>query len=124
MELKNSAIRNLFENNAVIDQETITNDAVQEIPPIDVRLTANYHFHNEKMHFTPESQFVGSQNHVSLAYYKKTTPGFVLLSSTFSYQVNETFDALAGLQKIFDKAYYEHLNRHIVGSTDPLYESG
>ncbi len=31
---------------------------------------------------------------------------------------------MAGVQNIFDKAYYEHLNRRIVGSSDPLYEAG
>ncbi len=53
--IKNSATRNLFENHAVVGQQTVTNDAVQEIPPFEARLNANYRFYNEKMLFTLES---------------------------------------------------------------------
>jgi iron complex outermembrane receptor protein len=70
------------------------------------------------------TRFVASQKHVSLSYYENETPGFVLMNLMMKYSINKTVSVSAGVQNLFNKNYYEHLNRRIVGSTEKLYEAG
>ena len=67
---------------------------------------------------------VAAQNHVSEASYEQTTPGFVVTSLSFNYTMNKYFKISAGVNNLFNTAYYEHLNRNIIGSYSNLYEPG
>jgi iron complex outermembrane recepter protein len=118
------AIKNILENNQVIGQVELKNDAVQEIQPLEARIDLNYRFYNQKMLFTLGSRIMAAQNHVSESYYENVTPGAVLLNMAYEFQVNKFIKVTSGIQNIFDKAYYDHLNRRIVGSTARLYEPG
>ena len=118
------AIKNILANNQVVGQTEVKNDAIQEIPPFEARIDVNYRFWKEKMFFTLGTRIVAAQNHVSESFYEISTPGSVILNGTYSYQVNKHWQVMAGVQNIFDTAYYDHLNRRIVGSTERLYEAG
>lgn len=122
--IQERAIKNILENNQVIDQVELKNDAVQEIPPMETRIDLNYRFYNQKMLFTLGSRIVAAQNHVSESYYENATPGTVLMNMAYEFQVNKLIKLASGIQNLFDKAYYDHLNRRIVGSTSRLYEPG
>jgi iron complex outermembrane recepter protein len=47
-----------------------------------------------------------------------------LLSFSAKYKINKYANITAGVNNIFDRAYYEHLNRKIIGTTGKLYEPG
>lgn len=116
--------RNYFENGQVTGIQEIKNDAVQEIPPFEARLNVNYSFLKDKMQAGISTRFVAAQKHVSLSYYENKTPGFVLMNLAMKYTLSKTVTVSAGIHNLFDKTYYEHLNRRIVGSLEKLNEAG
>jgi iron complex outermembrane receptor protein len=107
-----------------IRDETILNDALTEIPPFESTLTVFYPFLNGKLKPEVSVRMVAAQNHVSDAFYEKTTPGFVIADFLIRYNFNKNFTVSGGVDNIFNKAYYEHLNRNIIGSSKNLYEPG
>jgi len=102
----------------------ITNDALNEIPPFEATLNIRYGFLKNKLIPSAKIRSVAPQNHVSDAYYENATPGFVLASFNLSYHFHANFKIRAGVKNIFDKAYYEHLNRTIIETGENLYEPG
>jgi outer membrane receptor protein involved in Fe transport len=67
---------------------------------------------------------VAKQDRISVAYMEDETPGFALLNFRLSYQFNNSLKFTGGVSNILDKAYYEHLNRRIIGGGGNLYEPG
>ena len=83
-----------------------------------------YKVHKGKFVPKVKVRMVAPQNHVSEATYESTSPGFVVTSLTLNYTLNKYFKVSGGVNNIFNTAYYEHLNRNIIGSTYNLYEPG
>jgi len=112
------------ESGEVVDDELLENDALAEIPPMEASVNVFYKFFENKLvpHFN--LRIVSKQNHVSQAFYEKETPGFMLAGLSVSYTYNRYFSLSTGIKNIFDVAYYEHLNRNIIGSSTNLYEPG
>jgi len=120
----NSATRGIIENGEVTGQETVENDALSEIPPFEGRVSFSYKFLNGDLIPRISGRFVSKQAHVSEAFYENESPGFITAGFVFIYSFNKYLSVSGGVNNIFDKAYYEHLNRNIIGSTIPLYEPG
>jgi iron complex outermembrane receptor protein len=116
--------RYVIETGFPIRDETILNDALPEIPPFESTLTVFYPFFKGKLKPEISVRMVAAQNHVSDAYYENNTPGFTIANFLLRYNYNKNFTVSGGVDNIFDKAYYEHLNRNIVGSGANLYEPG
>ncbi|MCB2220272.1 MAG: TonB-dependent receptor [Bacteroidetes bacterium] len=114
----------LNEQGEVVDDEIVYDDALTEIPPLES--TFNIHYRFLKGRFVPAMnvRMVASQNHVSEASYEPSTPGFAVAGFSFNFVFNSHFTITGGINNIFDQAYYEHLNRNIIGSTRNLYEPG
>jgi len=108
----------------VTDNTIIKNDALPEIPPLEGTINVYYKF--LKGNLIPKITFraVADQRHVSDAFYEPYTPGFGLLNFSVKYKLNKYANITAGINNIFDRAYYEHLNRKIIGTTGKLYEPG
>ena len=67
---------------------------------------------------------VATQKQISMAHMEDETPGFMLLNFNFSYNFNTYLKITGGVTNILDKAYYEHLNRRIIGGKGNMYEPG
>lgn len=121
----NEAVRHLINaNGQVIGTEVIKNDPLAEIPPFESTLVLGYKFMNGKLIPKVKGRLVAHQNFVSEAFYEQTTPGFFVAGFSCSYYHNVHFTITGGIENIFDNAYYEHLNRRIVGSNQDFYEPG
>jgi iron complex outermembrane receptor protein len=116
--------RYIIEDGEVIAEETVTNDPLPEIPPLEGSVDVYYSFFEGKLVPALNLRMVSAQKQTSTAYYEDETPGFVLLNFNFSYQFNQYLKLTGGVENIFDKAYYEHLNRRIIGGKGNLYEPG
>ncbi|MBN2175079.1 MAG: TonB-dependent receptor [Bacteroidales bacterium] len=114
----------LNDQGSVVDDVELENDALTEIPPFESKIVVHYRFFKGK--FIPQLSYriVAAQNHVSEASYEQETPGFSVIGFSFTYLFNKYFTVSGGVDNIFDKAYYEHLNRNIIGSNGNLYEPG
>lgn len=120
----NKATKYIITNNQVTGEETLSNDALPEIPPLEARIGINYKLMKAKLIPSVSIRLVNEQSYVSKAFYEPETPGFCLLDLAVNYTPVKYINFSAGVNNAFDKAYYEHLNRKIVGSTDKLYEPG
>lgn len=111
-------------NGEVTGDELISNDAMTEIPPLEATAMIYYRLFNGKLLPEFNVRFVSKQNHVSEASYEQTSPGFIVAGFSFDYLFNSYVSLSAGVNNLFDVAYYEHLNRNIIGSSTNLYEPG
>lgn len=118
------AINYIVENGQVVGSEIVNNDPLPEIPPFEANFRVHYFLFENK--FKPEIhlRFVAGQNRISQAFDEIGTPGFITAGINASYKVNQYLSFAGGVNNLFDKDYYEHLNRRIIGSHAALYEPG
>ncbi|HNS17856.1 MAG TPA: TonB-dependent receptor [Bacteroidales bacterium] len=121
----NEAVRHIISDQGEVSgTETINNDPLSEIPPFESTLVIGYKFLQGRLLPKIKGRIAAHQNHVSKAFYEQTTPGFFVAGFSCSYYHNAHFTITGGVDNIFDKAYYEHLSRRIIGNTYDLYEPG
>lgn len=108
----------------VVDEVYIKNDALTEIPPLESTVVLFYKVSEGKFVPKIKVRMVSAQNHVSEASYEQTSAGFVVTSIALNYTFNKYLKVSGGVNNLFDNAYYEHLNRNIIGSNTNLYEPG
>ena len=108
----------------VTGTETIQNDPLSEIPPFETTFTVGYKFMKGKLIPKVKARYVARQGYVSKAFYEKPTPDFFVGSLSCSYFHNQHFTLTAGIDNVFDNAYFEHLNRRVIGSAEDIYEPG
>lgn len=108
----------------VVDDQVVENDPLTEIPPFEASLVFYYKLISGKLIPKVNLRAAAPQNHVSEAFYEKTTPGFFLTGLSVHYWYNPNLTIAAGVNNLFDKGYYEHLNRAVIGSTGNLTEPG
>lgn len=118
------ATQQVFENGQVVGTEIVDNDPLPEIPPFETFIAFNYKLFNRKLVPAVSMRWAAAQNRVSAAYNEKTSPAFVVFNLDLSYQFNENLRVFGGVKNLFNNAYYEHLNRNIIGTEYPLYEPG
>jgi iron complex outermembrane receptor protein len=118
-------------NPAAIDKNgNEVSDALPEIPPMELNATISYKAFKNTLIPKFTIRYVFTQDYVSKTTYltatetEPTTPSFYKLDFMFLYKYNKYLTISAGVNNILDEAYYEHLNRRIVGSTTNLYEPG
>lgn len=108
----------------VVDEVYLKNDALTEIPPMESSVILYYKVSKGKFVPKIKVRMVAAQNHVSEASYEQTSPAFVVTSLVLNYTLNKYFKVSGGVNNLFDNAYFEHLNRNIIGSSTNLYEPG
>jgi len=118
------AVKYIVTGGQVTGQETVKNDPLPEIPPLEGSVQFSWKFFGEKLIPRALIRLVSAQNRVSQSYGEPETPGFITAAASLSYAPCRYVSLVAGVENIFDTPYYEHLNRRIVGSTERLYEPG
>ncbi len=112
------------ENGQVVDETTVKNDPLPEIPPLEANIWFNYKLFNQKLIPELNIRMVATQNMVSEAYNEETTPGFTIINFKLNYKYNDQLQVNMGINNLFNINYYEHLNRRIIGSSSPFLEPG
>lgn len=122
--IRPSVKKYLITGTQVTGSVIIKNDALSEIPPLEA--TASIYYKFLKGNLVPKISFraVADQRHTSEAFYEPYTSGFGILNFSVKYKINKYSSITAGVNNIFDRSYYEHLNRKIIGTTGKLYEPG
>ncbi len=100
------------------------NDYLAEIPPFEANLNLNYKLFKNSLVPSLNLRMVASQNKISEEFKEATTPGFGILDFNLVYRYSNNISFVGGVSNIFNTAYYEHLNRRIIGSKSPFYEPG
>lgn len=118
------AVKYIISDGQVVGEETVKNDPLPEIPPLEGSLRFSYKFFRDKLVPCAIVRMVSAQNRISQAYGELKTPGFITASFSVTCVPVKYISLVAGIENIFNTSYYEHLNRRIVGSTERLYEPG
>ena len=113
-----------FENNQISGTEMIKNDPIPEIPAFEAMFSLSHHFVKVKIKPVISFRAVAGQNHVSLAAYEESTPSYLISDFFVTYTPFRKISIAAGANNLFNTAYYDHLNRRLLGSTEKLFEPG
>jgi len=119
-----SVTRYIITNSQVTDAVEIKDDALPEIPPFEATVNVFYKLLDGKVTPGLTLRTVAAQRHISQAFYEQYTPGFWVMNAAVMGKVNKFVELNLGVKNLFDRAYYEHLNRRIIGTMDDLYEPG
>lgn len=114
----------ILENGQATGTILLQNDPIAEIPPFEAMVRASYIFLSGKLKPGVSVRLVSAQKRISEASYEESTPGFTLLNFSLEYQPIKPVLITFGGNNLLNKAYYEHLNRKMAGSTTKLYEPG
>lgn len=114
----------ILENGQATGTVQLTNDPITEIPALEAMHRTTYWLFNRKLQSTLEIKAVSAQKKVSGSFYEESTPGYVLANFSIAYKLQKQATLALGINNIFDKAYYDHLNRKLLGTIGKLYEPG
>jgi iron complex outermembrane recepter protein len=101
-----------------------TGEWLPEIPPFEGKLALSYSFMNGRLIPEIVIRAVAGQSRISAAFSESETSGFVLGNIGIQYYPVRYAGITAGINNIFDKAYYEHLNRRNQADGTALNEPG
>ena len=105
-------------------QDVERDEPLPEIAPLDVNYNLIGNFLNDKLSTSLRFRFVADQNRNSTEFGETPTPSFTLVDVNIGYQILNDLRLDAGVQNIFDENYYEHLNRSVGGTINPIFAPG
>ncbi|MBP7496476.1 MAG: TonB-dependent receptor [Bacteroidales bacterium] len=105
-------------------RQTLKNDPLPEMPPLEANLSLAYSLFKDKLRFSFNINYAATQNYVSDAMYEKSSPDYWLADANVNYRLFKFFKISAGVNNIFDRYYYMHLNRKTFGGLERIYEPG
>lgn len=105
-------------------QDLERDEPLPQIAPLDLRYALYGSYFKNK--FNPELVFryVSDQSRISNEFGETATPSFALLDFKAGYQINDNLSFNLGVNNIFDKNYFEHLNRSVRGTNNPIFAPG
>ncbi len=118
------AVQYKVENAQVVSQTTLDHDPLPEIPPLESTISLSANLLKDRLFPSVAVRLVADQDYVSGAYYEAETAGFAVFQAALHYKPMKWLSLAGGVNNLFNRQYYEHLNRRIVGSTSRLFEPG
>lgn len=112
------------ENGEITGEVELSDDAMAEIPPFEAGLNVSWPLFGGQLIPRASFRLVSAQKHISASYEEDETPGFSVIDLGLNYRFNEFITLSGGVNNVLDEAYYEHLNRRIIGSKGNFYEPG
>jgi len=105
-------------------QDLERDEPLPEIVPLDFRyvLTGNYLKNRLKPEIT--FRYVQEQSRGSPEFGETATPSFALVDISLSYDIKDQLNVNVGVNNLLDENYYEHINRSVRGSNDPIFAPG
>ncbi|MCL3779233.1 TonB-dependent receptor [Prolixibacteraceae bacterium JC049] len=100
------------------------NDPLPEIPPLDAHYTISGKWMKDRLKPELSFHYAAKQKRVAKEFGETETPSFSVMNIKVEYQITKNIRVNAGINNLFDKAYYEHLNRSVKGSKTPIYAPG
>lgn len=116
--------RIIIKNGGIAGIENLTNDPLPEMPAFETEINLNYVFRKPKIKSNLGVRLVSSQNQISISAAEEKTPGYILADFSLIYSSVKVLTIQAGINNLFDKAYFDHLNRKIIGQAERLFEPG
>ncbi len=105
-------------------QNQVIGEPLPEMPPLNGTVLLQYQPVESPAWIEVEGRFVARQSRISASFLEKATPGFAVFSLRGGTQILDHLNLTAGVTNIFNRAYYEHLNRMSTMEGRPILEPG
>ncbi len=105
-------------------QDLERDEPLPEIAPLDLRYTLSGSYLKDKLRPELMFRYVAEQTRVSTEFGEDTTPSFALLDVKVGYQVTDKLSLNTGINNLLDENYFEHLNRSVRGTNNPVFAPG
>ena len=106
-------------------QNTSTDEALPEIPPMEFRYRLLGSFFKKKLRTEVNFRHAFEQDRIAVSYGETKTPSFNRIDLRASYAVSHQLNFSASVQNFLDEAYYEHLSRSVRSADSrPIYSPG
>jgi len=106
-------------------QNTATDEALPEIPPMEFRYQLIGSFMKERLRAELNLRHAFEQNRIAQSYGETKTPAFTLADLKTSFTITKQLSTSAAVHNLLDEAYYEHLSRSVRSvESRPIYSPG
>ncbi|WP_299363586.1 TonB-dependent receptor [Winogradskyella sp.] len=105
-------------------QDMERDEPLPEIAPLDLRYVLSGSYFKNKLSPEIAFRYVAEQSRISNEFGETVTPSFTLLDINIGYEISDKLSINAGVNNLFDENYYEHLNRSVRGTNDPIFAPG
>lgn len=105
-------------------QDLVLDQPLPEIAPFDIRYSLKGNYFEGKLKPKATLRFVAEQGRISPEFGETLTPSFALVDVGVNYQINKNFGLNIAANNLLDEAYYEHLNRSVRGTPNPIFAPG
>ncbi|MEM9981277.1 MAG: TonB-dependent receptor, partial [Bacteroidota bacterium] len=105
-------------------QDLERDEPLPEIAPLDFRYTLLGSYLKDRLRPTLTLRYVMEQSRVSREFGEMVTPSFILLDAGVDYQLIDQLILNVGVNNLLDEAYFEHLNRSVRGTNNPIFAPG
>jgi iron complex outermembrane receptor protein len=107
-----------------IGQDLETTFPLPEIAPLDARYSLYGSYFKDR--FVPKLRlrYVAEQNRIAEEFGETKTPDFFTVDLHLALVSKSFLRVNFGVNNLFDVGYYEHLNRSVRGSMQPIFEPG
>jgi iron complex outermembrane receptor protein len=105
-------------------QDLERDEPLPEIPPLDFRFVLRGSYLKDKLRPEFSLRHVLQQSRISTEFGEMATPAFTLLDIQMAYAFSEKIRISAGVNNLLDENYFEHLNRSVRGSNEPIFAPG
>jgi len=111
--------------NYTYGEDRTLDEPLPEIPPLELRYRLMGSFVRHTLQPEILFRYAAKQDRIATSYGETETPAFTVVDAKLSWQVKAALLATAGVQNVFDTAYYEHLARSVKStSARPIYSPG
>ncbi len=105
-------------------QDLERDEPLPEIAPLDIRYALYASYLNDRLRPEVIFRYVADQSRTSSEFGETITPSFALVDLKIGYQVTNSLSLSAGVNNLLDENYYEHLNRSVRGTNNPIFAPG
>jgi len=108
----------------VFGRNGVTEEPLPEMPPLEGRVRLRYDDPRGRFWGEASGRFVARQTRISEAFGERETPGFSTFGLRTGASIGSYVSVSLGIENLFDRAYYEHLNRKQKLDMKPIMEPG
>jgi iron complex outermembrane receptor protein len=105
-------------------QDLERDEPLPEIAPLDLRYQLTGTYLDNRLRPQLVLRHAAKQSRTSNEFGETATPAFTLLDVRVEYALSNQLSVNLGVNNLFDEAYFEHLNRSVRGTMDPIFAPG
>ncbi len=105
-------------------QDLQRDEPLPQIAPLDLRYALYGSYLKNKLRPEIVFRYVAEQSRISDEFGETVSPSFALLDIRLGYKVSRQFSVHAGVNNLLNEYYYEHLNRSVRGTSNPIFAPG